>query len=116
MSWFMYNNPRSLLEDIQNAIEKILTYTKGMSYESFTSNEMAVDAVIRNFEIIGEVVSKLPDSFKEAHRDIDWFQIKGMRNRIVHDYRNVNLFVVWDVIENDLPALKMKIENILNNL
>jgi len=112
----MYNNPQALLEDVKNAIGKILTYTKGMTYESFIGNEMIVDAVIRNFEIIGEVVSKLPDSFKETHPDIDWFQIKGMRNRIVHDYRNVNLFVVWDAIQNDLPALKTKIEYILKSL
>jgi uncharacterized protein with HEPN domain len=90
----MYNNPQVLLEDLQTSIEKILTYTKGMDYESFTNSEIIVDAVIRNFEIIGEVVAKLPDSFKESYAGIDWFQIKGMRNRIVHDYRNVNLFVV----------------------
>ena len=84
-----------------------------MTYEGFIKDEMRIDAVVRNFEIIGEVVSKLSDSFKEAHPDIDWFQIKGMRNRIVHDYRNVNLFVVWDAIENDLPTLNSKIAVIL---
>jgi uncharacterized protein with HEPN domain len=111
----MYNNPEILLEDVQSAIEKILAYTKGLSFEGFTKDEMRIDAVIRNFEIIGEVASKLSDSFKEAHPDIDWFQIKGMRNRIVHDYRNVNLFVVWDAIENDLPSLKTKIAAILKS-
>ena len=112
----MYSNPKALLEDLQSAIGKILAYTKGLGYESFTNNDMIVDAVTRNFEIIGEAVAKLPDSFKEAYPDIDWFQIKGMRNRIVHDYRNVNLFVVWDAIQNDLPALKSKIEDILKSL
>lgn len=116
MSWFMYNNPAQLLEDIQYCIEKVLAYTHGMTYDSFANDDKTIDAVIRNFEIIGEVATKLPDNFKETNMEVDWFQIRGMRNRIVHDYRNVNLIIIWETIENDLPPLKIKISNILKRL
>ena len=75
-----------LLEDIRTAIEKIERYTAGMTRETFVADEKTVDAVVRNLEIIGEAVRRLPDDFKQTHGEIPWPQIAGLRNRIVHDY------------------------------
>ena len=79
-------DPAILLEDIRTAIEKIERYTSEMTRETFIADERTVDAVVRNLEIIGEAVRRLPDDFKQAHADIPWPQIAGLRNRIVHDY------------------------------
>jgi uncharacterized protein with HEPN domain len=112
----MYNNPNFLIQDIHKAISKIFSYTKGMNYETFSADDKTIDAVIRNFEIIGEAVVKLPDNFKETHSEVDWFRVKGMRNRIVHDYRNVNLIIIWETIENNLPDLQNRIEDIIKDM
>lgn len=81
----MYNNTNDLLNDIIEAIERIYTYTEGMNYETFLSDNKTVDAVIRNFEIIGEAATKLPEEFKDNNQQVNWHRIKGMRNRMAHD-------------------------------
>ncbi|MEN9521664.1 MAG: hypothetical protein RL065_41 [Bacteroidota bacterium] len=90
----MYNNTNDLLNDIIEAIERIYTYTEGMNYETFLSDNKTVDAVIRNFEIIGEAATKLPEEFKDNNQQVNWHRIKGMRNRMAHDYRNVNISII----------------------
>ncbi|MFM2048657.1 MAG: hypothetical protein RI955_1205 [Bacteroidota bacterium] len=109
----MYNNANDLLNDIIEAIEKIYTYTEGMNYETFLADNKTVDAVIRNFEIIGEAATKLPEEFKDTNQQINWHRIKGMRNRMAHDYRNVNISIIWETIEMDLAELKEQIKLIL---
>ncbi|MEY4877086.1 MAG: hypothetical protein RL708_2235 [Bacteroidota bacterium] len=109
----MYNNANDLLNDIIEAIEKIYTYTEGMNYEIFLADNKTVDAVIRNFEIIGEAATKLPEEFKDTNQQINWHRIKGMRNRMAHDYRNVNISIIWETIEMDLAELKEQIKLIL---
>jgi uncharacterized protein with HEPN domain len=78
--------PRLLIEDILDSANKILDYTKGLSFEDFTKDSKTIDAVVRNFEIIGEACSRLPENFKEEHSFLDWNRIRGLRNRIVHHY------------------------------
>lgn len=106
----MYNNTTDLLNDILEAIERIYSYTEGMNYQLFLADNKTIDAVIRNFEIIGEAASKLSEEFKDANQQINWHRIKGMRNRMVHDYRNVNISIIWETIEMDLTELKEKIK------
>ena len=69
-----------LLSDILDAVNKIKKYTVGLNYESFIADSKTLDAVIRNFEIIGEAANRLPFEFKEKHETIDWFRIIGFRN------------------------------------
>lgn len=109
----MYNNTNDLLNDIIEAIERIYTYTEGMNYETFLADNKTVDAVIRNFEIIGEAATKLPEEFKDTNQQVNWHRIKGMRNRMAHDYRNVNISIIWETIEMDLAELKEQIKSIL---
>ena len=72
-----------------------------------------MDAVIRNFEIIGEAANQLPEEFKDSHQAIDWFRIIGFRNRIVHDYMGVDYEIVWMIIENDIDKLADEVKHIL---
>jgi uncharacterized protein with HEPN domain len=76
-------SPQLLLEDIIASANKILTYTDGLSFEQFLSDDKTVDAVIRNFEIIGEAANRLPEDLRDRNPNIDWDRIRGFRNRIV---------------------------------
>lgn len=86
-----------LIEDIIESSKKILTYTEGMSFIDFTSDIKTIDAVIRNFEIIGEAANRLPKNFKEENSSINWHKIRGFRNRIVHDYMGIYYSIVWEI-------------------
>jgi uncharacterized protein with HEPN domain len=94
-----------LVGDIIDSAEKILAYTQGMTYDDFIADEKTVDAVIRNFEIIGEAANRLPIAFKLLHPKIDWNQMRGFRNRIVHDYIGIDYTIVWQIKEVYLPHL-----------
>jgi len=102
-----------LLEDIIESAEKILQYTKGVSFEEFSKDNKTVDAVIRNFEIIGEASNLLPDEIKEKYSEIDWHRIRGFRNRIVHDYFGVDLQIIWKIIFDLIPGLITEISKII---
>ena len=95
-----------LVEDIWESIEKIERYTEGMTQEKFQNDEKTTDAVVRNFEIIGEAAGRLPEDFVDRNSKIEWVKIIGMRNRIVHEYFGVDLQIVWQILKNDLPAFK----------
>lgn len=99
-------DPRILVEDVLLAIEKVGRFTAGMDQQTFFSDEKTIDAVARNLEIIGEAVRQLPDDFRNANREIPWSQIGGMRNRIVHEYFGLDLEIIWQVIQHDLPELE----------
>ncbi len=97
--------PALLIEDILESGQKILDYTAGLSLEQFKADSKTVDAVIRNFEIIGEAANRLPNDFKEKHTEIDWHKIRGFRNRIVHDYFGIDYSIVWIIKETFLPQM-----------
>ncbi len=103
----------SFLFDIVYAAKRILEYTHGVDWKHFKENEMLQDAVIRKIGIIGEASRQLSDKQKTEIRDVDWNDIIGMRNRIVHDYRHVRLPKVWEVIQEYIPDLIGKLEPLL---
>jgi uncharacterized protein with HEPN domain len=98
-------NAQLLIADILESGWKILEYTKGQTYDEFVSDNKTIDAVVRNFEIIGEAANNLSESFKEQHPDIDWHRIRGFRNRIVHDYFGIDYNIVWEIKQSFLPGL-----------
>jgi uncharacterized protein with HEPN domain len=102
-----------LLEDIQESCDRILEYTKGLSFEDFKKNYLVVDAVLRNFTIIGEAAGRIPAEFKIKHKEIDWDRIRGFRNRIVHDYFGIDYQIVWIIIENNILELRDLIKKII---
>jgi len=71
-----------------------------------------IDAVVRNFEIIGEAANRIPEVYKQQYPDVTWLRLKGLRNRIVHEYFGVDLNILWTIIENDLDALIKQIRDI----
>lgn len=105
-------DPLLLIGDMLDSSNKILLYTKGLTVESFIADSKTMDAVARNFEIIGEAASRLPEEFKMQHPSIDWTRIKGLRNRIIHDYFGIDYQIVWQIKEDYLPELIQKLSNI----
>jgi uncharacterized protein with HEPN domain len=101
-----------LLDDITDAIARIARYTTGMSFEAFAQDEKTIDAVVRNMEIIGEAANRLSDEFKEEHSEIEWYKVVGLRNRIVHEYFGIDLEIIWQILQGDLPSLQASIERI----
>jgi uncharacterized protein with HEPN domain len=95
-----------LIEDILAAIAKIEDYTKSVNRDTFLADAKTIDAVVRNLEIIGEAARRMPAEFVTAYPDAPWPQIAGLRNRIVHEYFGLDLEIVWQIIERDLPQLK----------
>ncbi len=95
-----------LIEDIWEAVEKIERYVSGIDHDSFLNDEKTLDSVVRNLEIIGEAASRLPKTFKTQHSEIEWVKIIGLRHRIVHDYFNIDVEIVWQIIQEDLPVFK----------
>jgi uncharacterized protein with HEPN domain len=107
-------NDRTYLIHIRDAIETIYGYLHNVSYESFNSNKMIIDAVVRELEIIGEASNNLSEQFRQNHSEIQWRRMKNMRNFLIHVYFGVNTKVVWDTCKNDLPILKDSIESWIN--
>ncbi len=103
-----------LPEDIRDAIQKILSYTHGFSFNDFSKDDKTMDAVVRNFEIIGEAANHVSEEFKSAHPEIEWRRIAGFRNRIVHEYFGIDYAMIWKIKEESLPELKEFIDQALD--
>ncbi|NOX63794.1 MAG: DUF86 domain-containing protein [Chloroflexi bacterium] len=100
------------LRDMLDAIEKIESHV-GEDRTAFEEDELLQVWVIYHLQIIGEAASRLSDEVWERHPEIPWKQIVGMRHILVHHYFGIDLELVWQVVENDLPDLKLKIKRIL---
>ncbi|EIJ36180.1 HepT-like ribonuclease domain-containing protein [Thiothrix nivea] len=107
------------LEHIAEASCNIGEYLADMDYPAFLTHKMARDAVIRNFEIIGEAAKNIFQRFPEVteqHSEIPWRALYGMRNALSHGYFKVDLERVWQTAERDLPALHAQISQLLAEL
>src|SRR4051794_8117194 len=94
-----------LIDDILESANKITEYTQDLTFEQFSNDTKTIDAVIRNFEIIGEAAIRLPQDFKDKYNFIDWYRIIGFRNRIVHGYFGIDYSIVWQIKETFLSLL-----------
>jgi uncharacterized protein with HEPN domain len=103
------------LHHILDSIASIESYTID-GKETFFRTPMIRDAAVRNFEIIGEAVRNISLTLKDQNLQIDWKEITRMRNKLIHEYFGVNMVLVWDAVENDLPRLKSQLVDILNRL
>ena len=101
------------IRDILTAIERISTYTRNLDFESFRSDTKTVDAVVRNFEIIGEAAAHLPQDLLADHAEIPWQDMRDMRNVLAHEYFGINEKIVWETLQNDLPALVPLLKDLL---
>ncbi|MBI4008142.1 MAG: DUF86 domain-containing protein [Planctomycetes bacterium] len=105
---------REFLCDIKEAIERIKKYIGKIDYEGFLKDFKTQDAVVRNLEIIGEAVKNLSNTLKKRHSDIEWKDIAGMRDKIIHHYFGIKWDIVWSVVKDKLPELKESVEGVLN--
>ena len=101
-----------LIEDIWEAIEKIERYVSGLSHDAFVKDDKTIDSVARNLEIIGEAANRIPKDFRAQHSEIAWAKIIGLRHRIVHDYFNIDVEIVWEIVQRNLPIFKSKLSQI----
>ena len=104
------------LEDICECIEKIEKYVRGLSEKEFEDSSEKQDAVIRRIEIIGEAVKNLSKQTREKYPSIPWREIAGMRDIAIHQYFGVSVALVWRVANVDIPALKGKMQEIMDEM
>ncbi len=110
----MKKEPIIYLQHIHDCITKICDYTRGMGEEKFLGNTLIQDAVIRNFEIIGEATKHLDSDFREKYPSVEWKKMAGLRDKLIHDYIGVDIWAVWGVVEKIIPKLQIQISGIIN--
>ena len=103
------------VNDILDAITAVQGYTEGMKFETFVSDRKTVDAVLRNLILIGEAASHIPDDFASEHSDIPWRDMRDMRNFVVHEYFGVSDRIIWETVQNDLPPLIPRLQQMLES-
>jgi len=101
-----------LIDDMYKASLKVRVYTEGMSFDEFASDSKTVDAVVRNFEIIGEASNRIDEDFRQKNPEIEWRRIIGLRNRIVHEYFGVDLEIIWAIVTDYIDELISWLETI----
>jgi uncharacterized protein with HEPN domain len=109
-------SPRSWkdrIEDILEAIAEIREFTGGMSFQQFQDDPKTLKAVALDFVVIGEAAAHVPDEVAVAHPEIAWSLMRGIRNRLVHDYFGMDPEILWDTIQNDLPPLLEPLKRLL---
>ncbi|MDO9324907.1 MAG: DUF86 domain-containing protein [Methanoregula sp.] len=104
---------RLLLVHIHKEIVFLRKISHGRKYEDLLDDEYFAHAVIRALEVIGEAVKNISAPLREKHPDIEWREIAGMRDKVIHRYFEINWQIVWNVITDDLPALELKIAALL---
>lgn len=112
----MQRDQRVYLKDILDSAKKIEKYVKDLTYDDFELDEKIIDAVIRNFEIIGEASRNVLQELRDKYSKIPWNNMISMRNILSHEYYQVGLNIVWDTIKEDIPKVKFHIENILKDI
>lgn len=109
----MSRNLSLYLKDIIKSIDKIQRYTLKMDYESFTNNEQAIDAVIFNWQIIGESVKNISLEVRNKYPQIEWRKIAGLRDIIAHAYFTLDNKIVWDIVQNKISDLEAVVKQML---
>lgn len=95
-----------------DAASRIQSYTNGLNFDQFLEDQKTIDAVIRNFEILGEASTRVDPDFQSATPQIPWKQLRGYRNRLIHEYFGVDYEIVWDIIKNELSHLLTQLEEL----
>lgn len=107
-------NNFTFVEHILEAIEKIESYLENVDFEKFSTNNMLFDAVVREIEIIGEAANNISDDFQKQCPAIPWHKVISMRNLLIHEYFGVDKKLVWDTCQENLPELKIIVEQIID--
>ncbi len=110
----MSKEPKDYLRHIQDECLYIISVSENLKYEDFLRNETLKRASVRSLEIIGEATKKIPADFKVKWKSIQWKNMAGMRDRLIHDYIGVNYSIVWDVMKNKIPEMNKQISEFLD--
>ena len=102
--------------DILEAMQRVNSYTGGLSYEQFMEDKRTQDAVVRNIEVISEAVKRLSSSLKKQHPAIPWKDMAGMGDRVIHDSFGINHDIVWTVVSEEIPKLLLSVAGVLKKL
>ena len=98
------------IEEIKDFCRKIIAFTEGLSYEDFINDEKLQLAVIKLIENVGEASKRLSESTRDHYPNVDWNKAMAMRNKLVHEYMEVDLAIVFDVATNEVPALSQNLQ------
>ncbi|MCL2156061.1 MAG: DUF86 domain-containing protein [Leptospirales bacterium] len=112
----MKEHEKVILEKIKTYAAQAIQFKGDTDFEDFSQDAKTIAACVLNLSQIGELAGRLDDKFLEANKQIPWRKMKGMRNRIVHDYEGIQLNIVWDVLVDFLPELIEKINSLEEKL
>jgi uncharacterized protein with HEPN domain len=109
----MSKDPNEFLKHIQDECSYLIAVSHNLEFNVFLEDETLKRAIVRSLEIIGEATKKIPADFKVKWSNIQWKNMAGMRDRLIHDYIGVNYNIVWDVVTNKIPSISVQINQIL---
>lgn len=102
------------IHHISDSIQNIVDYTSNHSYTQFLNNDWDQAALMRYLEVIGEAANKLEEEFRIKHPTIEWRKIIDLRNILIHNYMDIDIHIMWNIIRRDIPELKQKIDEVLS--
>jgi uncharacterized protein with HEPN domain len=104
---------KDFLGDIYEAMENISLYTKGMKYRAFLDDKKTQDAVVRNFEVIGEAAKNIRADFRAKYPVVPWKEVAGLRDKLIHFYFGIDYRILWNIVRKELPKLRKQVREIL---
>ena len=112
----MSRDPRVYLEDILESIRRIRAYVGDLDKNGLEADELRLDAVVRNLEVIGEAVKRLPEDLRTQESDVEWRKIAGLRDILIHHYFGIDVAIIWDIVATKIPDFERQIQIIVESL
>jgi uncharacterized protein with HEPN domain len=113
MAFISDSDFRLFMQNIVGSIGRIERYTSNLDIDSFRNNEMATDAVVRNFEIIGNASAHIPEYIRVKYPSIPWDTMKAMKNVVAHEYPGIDYKTLWETIKTSLQTLKQEVARVI---